>query len=194
MATQGWSGIRPDPRLDDAGFANPDPWERVELGGFRLPGVARISGSLGRKIDKKRGPGDGGTFTDVGYDPAQFTIHLRLWAEYHLTAWEQYVAETLKPRGTRSGRRPEPIDIRHPVLNLHGIKSAYLERVGLLEPSEHGIWETTLYFIEFMPSKAATSNTPTSSKDNIGQRKTSFAPSDPFAGNDPSRYGTALAP
>lgn len=194
MATQGWSGIRPDPTLDDVGYANPDPWERVELGGFRLPGVARISGGLGRKLDVKNGSGDGATITDTGYDPARFSIELRMWMEYHLTAWEQVVAQLLKPRGTRPGRRPEPLDIRHPALNVHGIKSAFLERVGILEPAEHGIWTTTLQFLEFMPSKAATASTPTSSKDSLTKRNTSFTPTDPFAGNDPSRNGTALEP
>lgn len=213
MATQGWSGIVPEPTkpedpIPDNGRASPDVWERVWLGGDYLPGVARVSGRVGRKLDIKKGPNDGATFTDLGYEPARVEIRLKLWSQRQLDEWATYV-RLLHPRRQGREKGPVPLDIKFPPINMHGIKSVYVETIGFLEPSDPGVWETSLSLIEFFPMKAATAKTHKSSKDDITKRNTSFEQSnqellpwqqvtlveEPWSIiEDPSRNGTALEP
>lgn len=76
----------------------PALWDTVLLGDEDLPGLARVTGSHGRKLDVKSPPGrNGATITDKGYQPAKVEITLKLWTKEQLETWFR-IAPTLTYR------------------------------------------------------------------------------------------------
>jgi hypothetical protein len=114
------------PYWDDA----PEAWDQITIAGTTLPGQAIISGDgIGRKIDVKSGPGrDGAKIRDRGYEPARFDIECITWTK------EQFnellpIVEQLQPK--RRGGNRDPVDVSHPSLSILGIRSMYIEKVGM---------------------------------------------------------------
>jgi hypothetical protein len=107
-----------------------DAWDQITIAGTTLPGHALVTGDgIGRKIDVKSGPGrDGAKIRDRGYEPARFDIECIVWTE------EQFnellpIIEQLQPK--RRGGERNPVDVSHPSLSILGIRSMYIEKVGL---------------------------------------------------------------
>jgi len=74
---------------------SPELWDTVTLAGAPLPGVARVTGAHGRKLDVKSAPGrNGARIVDKGYEPAKVEIALKLWTKEQLDAWRA-IAPTL---------------------------------------------------------------------------------------------------
>lgn len=87
-------------------------WDVVRIGGQALPGIAKVTGNQQRKVDKHHAAGaDGGSSTDLGYQPAEFSIALRMWTAAQLAAWDA-MRPKLFPRPRRSAASvaatPEP--------------------------------------------------------------------------------------
>lgn len=77
---------------------SPDLWDTVVLGDEALPGLARVTGAHGRKLDVKSAPGtNGARIVDKGYQPAKVEITLKLWTKEQLDAWFR-IAPTLTYR------------------------------------------------------------------------------------------------
>lgn len=139
------------------------PWDEVGLGGYTLYGRCTVRGSFSRKIDLKNAPGsDGGTLTDLGYEPARIDITLQLWTADHWQTWQQ-VASAIRPRpGKGVG---SPLDITHPALSVYGIKSVYVVGMSLpIDSGTPGVKEVTISCIEWLPPRRTSANTPKSSK------------------------------
>jgi hypothetical protein len=140
--------------VSDSWVDAPDLWHTVQLGVganfVTLPGVARVKGSLGRKLDARSAPGaDGGTIVDKGYKLAPVEIEVLLWTDEQYTAWRQ----ASLPLVARRGRQRLPLTIVFPALNDLGIYEVYLEDITALEPSgqARGAWECTVKLLEYAP-------------------------------------------
>lgn len=126
-------------------------WDTVIIGGLKMPGIARVSGGIGRKINTQAIPGDesGGTQTDLGYDGGRATITLKFWTQEHLDTFGLF-ADKYRPK--KDEEKPAPLDVIHPALAVVGMRSLTLEKLGLPEPtSSPGVYEAVLDFLEFIP-------------------------------------------
>lgn len=172
----------------------PEAWEGVVVAGYRLPGVCAIEGKVKRRHDSKKTPGaNGSTVTYIGDDQADFTVTLRLWTPEHLATYAKIVGylrsmvvgtaeasklsisaaerlidarqKNLKP----SSKFPiAPVDVFHPVLSLHGIKSAHVLEYGFPKPKGEaaaGVYEATIHFLEYVPGAKGSVATPKQSVD-----------------------------
>jgi hypothetical protein len=124
-----------------------DLWDTVFLGAEPLPGIARVTGSHGRKLDVKSPPGrNGATITDKGYQPAKVEITLKLWEKAQLEAWFR-IAPTLtyrrEPpvRGTSSTSTSKSRAARD---NARALAQANETRDRLVELSNSGIADDNL--------------------------------------------------
>lgn len=123
----------------------------MKLGGIRMPGTARVSGKVARKIDVQPIPGDdsGGTQTDLGYEGAKVTVTVRMWTQAHLDAFSTF-ADRFRPKKDES--KPNPVDVIHPALGVLGIRSLTIESIGLPEPGQtSGVYEASIELLEFIP-------------------------------------------
>lgn len=160
---------------------SPFPWQQVRINGETLPGIATVTGDVGRKVDTAQAPGnDGGTFTHLGYEPAEVEVKLVLATPEHLEAFTR-LAPTIRPR--KGEKSPKPVNVYHPALELLGIRSLFLMKIGIPEPgSVKGTYEVKLGFAEFIPEYHR--NTRTTTPTTTGGAKTpkpKQAPSKPTA-------------
>lgn len=120
------------------------------LAGVQLPGLVRVSGVTGRKIDVRSPPGaDGATIADKGYEPAKPRLTVTLYEPAHLDRWEQLLP-TLNPR--QDARRRVPVSIFHPALNQLQIRQVYVVSISALEPgSVPQTWQSTIETLEYAP-------------------------------------------
>jgi hypothetical protein len=142
-----WGG-----RADDLS-AHASAWDVVSIGGVRLPGLCRIDGKKGRRHDKKLvAGGDGSDPSSLGYDPAEFTVTVRMWTDDQLRAFEAMLP-TLLPRNGKGN--PKPITVSHPALSLFGINALYLMDAMLPKmSSQSGVVEFGFRFSEHSPTAA----------------------------------------
>ncbi len=103
-------------------------WDTLILGGEVWPGIPRIRGrGVGRKLDVKKTKGaDIGTVKDEGYKNGRLTISLTIWTS---TQWRelQRLLVLIHPR--RKGGERRPLDIIHPMANLLGVTTVYVETI-----------------------------------------------------------------
>ncbi len=125
IGTLGDEGL---PYWEDA----PDVWDTVRIAGQDLPGNAKVSGDVVRKLDKKNAKGvDGATITDDGADPTEIEIEIVLATREHWVAYQR-VLPSIDPNLGKS--KATAVDIVHPALALHQIRSVYVERVSIPVP------------------------------------------------------------
>lgn len=132
-------------------YGDGDTWTWLIVDGEVLPGSATLAGGISRKLDIKKTPGRNGvSLRYLGYEPARFEVMLRLWTDRHLFDWEA-LSPLLQP--TPAAGKPKARDIQHPALAMHGIRRAFVERIGFLTPSSQvrGAFETRISFIEARP-------------------------------------------
>lgn len=129
---------------------NPTAWNQIVLGGRVIPGLAKVEGSFGRKLEAKFPPKSSGVILrDQGTEPAKIKITLRIWLESQLKEMPR-ILNQLNPR---KGSTPTALDVVYPSLQLAGITSMYIEDITLLTQAEPGIYETVLTGLEFLPLK-----------------------------------------
>lgn len=151
------------PHWDEA----PELYDTCTLAGLTLPGIVKIAGSMTRKLDKKNAKGaDGATITDDGANAAEIELALVMWTAAH---WEAYQAMVPLINPLAQKGKLSPVDIVHPVLALHGVKSVYVEDVSL--PQAGSIPQTRevkIKVVEWRPApkkpKKSKSTTPTRSQ------------------------------
>ncbi len=109
---------------------SPDSWDQIAIAGTTLPGMVIVSGQgIARKIDVKSSPNrDGARIRDRGYDPARFDIEVIVWTERQFSDLLP-ILEGLQPK--RRGGERQPVDVSHPALAMLGIRSMYVEGVGM---------------------------------------------------------------
>jgi hypothetical protein len=101
---------------------NPAAWNRCELGGLDMPGLALVKVRLSEELDIKKPKGaHGATITRQGYNPAKVTILLRMWEAEQFEAFQDVVVP-LRPK-VGGGRSAEPLSIVHPRAALWGIQA-----------------------------------------------------------------------
>lgn len=133
-------------------YGTESAWDRFSFGDDEVPGVVRVSGVAARKLDVKSAPGvSGGTITDMGAEPVRFDVLVTMWTTEHLNQWS-IVAAHIAP-----GAKPRAFDVQHPALIMASVTSAYVERVGLLQPGAiAGTFEVRVSCIEWFPSPKRT--------------------------------------
>lgn len=109
---------------------SPDSWDQIAIAGTTLPGMVIVSGQgIARKIDVKSSPNrDGARIRDRGYDPAKFDVEVIVWTEQQFSDLLPTL-EGLQPK--RRGGERQPVDVSHPALSMLGIRSMYVEAVGM---------------------------------------------------------------
>lgn len=111
-----------------------NPWDKVSLGPYTLPGLVKVTVIRERKLDKKKPPGThGATITDQGYNPAEVEIKQLIWKPSHWTKMQDIWA-TIEPAPSKVDA--SPLDIIHPAAAIRGVKSVYVERIDGPEDGE----------------------------------------------------------
>lgn len=65
-----------------------EEWDRVQLGGFVLPGTCKVDGSAKHRIDVQKANGvDGGVLIERGYVPGTLDIDMELWTPEQWSTW-----------------------------------------------------------------------------------------------------------
>lgn len=129
-------------------------WDACYLGSYRLPGIATVDVSLGRKLDVKSAPGsDGATITDKGYEPAKVKIRCVMWTEQH--KWDlTTILTALHPKHANT---KQALDISHASTAMLGIRSVYIQTIsGPKLGSAKGTKEIEFSCVEWMkPQKSS---------------------------------------
>lgn len=131
-----------------------NPWDHVRIAGIYTPGIAVVSGRNGVSLDKKRSPGtDGATITELGYQPGEVDIAIRMWTADQWAAWAD-MRQHLIPRPSKG--KPEPVQVYHPALADAGIKALYIQEIGLpRDVPPRGMKEILIRASEWLPAKKA---------------------------------------
>jgi hypothetical protein len=107
----------------------PDLWDQVTIAGFTFPGVANVAGEPKRKLDKKNAKGaDGRTITDDGADGVDIEVVVQIW---NSEQWYNYQLAIPFIDPNQQKGKLLPVDIIHPALKLHNIRSMYVESMTL---------------------------------------------------------------
>jgi hypothetical protein len=131
-----------------------DPVNHILVAGARSPGYANVAG-LGspRNWEERQGYGlSGSTLVFTGVKIANWDVEIELatakeWDEYH--SWRQVIKKP-PPRV-----RPKALDVWHPFLEMHEIKSAVV--VDETQPTERepGIWVVKISFKQWRRPRIA---------------------------------------
>lgn len=123
-----------------------EAWDTVILGGFRLPGVARLTIERGRKLDKKSAPGrNGATITDGGGEGAAVSIELQMTTPEEWDAWVAAL-RVLDPTKTS----PQAWALVHPEAEAMQVTSVMIEKVSG-GPPDNGVKTIKLACAEWFP-------------------------------------------
>jgi hypothetical protein len=126
---------------------DPDAWDGCVLGGFRLPGRAKVTCKAARKIDKKPAVGkNGASLTDQGGHPGEVKISLSMVDQADWDAW-CLLAPLLNPTRTK----PQAFTIVHPQTQALGIDKIVVEDIDAGDP-ENGIFTVQLGCVEWFPA------------------------------------------
>lgn len=124
------------------------PIDYIELAGQRSPGIAEIQGAdSNRELQERKGYGLGGAFVVYkGIKLVHFKVSVKLvtaseWEEWH--EWRALV------KRAPTGRRPQALDIWHPILEDAGITSVLVESEGQPTQTADGEWTVVIGFCEY---------------------------------------------
>jgi hypothetical protein len=142
-------------------------WNTVTISGLAMPGTCKVSG-IGYKHDIhiKKTPGkNGATITDLGRQPATFTVTCQLACQADLDGFEMTLPLLEPVQSNGSKQELEAVTISHPALAIVGIKSCKVEEISIPHPgSVLGTYEVELKCIEHRPV-ASMPGTGTATKD-----------------------------
>ncbi len=112
------------------------PWDLIKLGGYALPGHARISsGGVEMKVDRKGAPGrDGASPTAQGMDPKPLSIEVFIWTVEQADALERVIVQV----GPIPGGTAQAISIDAQALRHLPISSVMVTGVTALMPANEG--------------------------------------------------------
>jgi hypothetical protein len=67
-----------------------NPWDRLQLGDYVLPGLWRVSGSVAIQLDVQKPQGfDGAALITRGYIPGRFSFEGMLWTQAQWARWQE---------------------------------------------------------------------------------------------------------
>jgi hypothetical protein len=128
----------------------PQLWDTVKIGPYTLPGIAKVQGSVARRIETISAQGNEySTQTDLGYDGAKITVTLRLWLQEHLDSYAA-IAQHIRPAAAL-GNKPDPLEVIYPAIAILGVRAMTLMKMTIPEPTQDkGVYQATLDFEEFI--------------------------------------------
>lgn len=157
-------------------FAN--AWDDIEIAGIRGWGLVNVLVRKAHTVDTKNAPGaTAPTMTHLGYEPSQVVIQIRMFTQDHWDTWVKAAPLFLPPSSPRKSLTapspslglvsdinsdqalantdgPQPMDVTHPALSAHGIRSLYVLSVEPPHPSSTpGVFEAQIVAQEFKPKK-----------------------------------------
>lgn len=163
-------------------FADPDSWDRLEIGGARFRGTFRWGGDLiKRKLDHRHAAGrDGARVRDKGYDLAELDLTLTITTDEEWSDFVALVALVFPRAATPTARNAHAC--AHPQLALAGITEIYGTSMGPPTEPSPSRWEVTMKFVEYRPgAQRNVSRTPSAAPDLGANNPTAFAGSAPPA-------------
>lgn len=173
----------------------PLAWDTVVIGRTLLPGIARITGAVKRRVDRKKAVGKHGhTVTYLGDDAAEFSIALMLWTSDHLQKFHDLVTflKSLKPEKAAGINADQKISARvanvyHPALSIYGITLAHVLEYGMPEPDgDDGKYRVVLKCLEYIPVRDSGVSTPKTTTGDVGTlKKAGILNPKPSANNAP---------
>lgn len=142
------------------------PWDQILMAGQMVPGIVRVSGKKGQRMDSKLAPGmDGSTDTHLGYDNADILLRVTLWTAAHWTAWQALIP-LIQPKPNKGQARP--VDVYHPGLAPYGIRKLYVKDLSIPEPGpKSGDMIVTITCSEFRPQTKGGILTPKTSINSV---------------------------
>jgi len=124
-------------------------WDVVFLGGFELPGVARVEVKIESDLDTKKPKGaKQATIADKGDKPSKVTIELVLEDDGDLEKLQAQLTN-LRPRSKGAGRAP--LEIVHPNPNFWGITAVTVDDVTAPHPDAVEGWVLSISCLEWAP-------------------------------------------
>lgn len=140
---------------DDEADDDASEWNTALIGEDFLPGLIKVTGlKPKREIERKHAKGeDGETFTDNGKPAIDFTIEVTLPGKPEWIHWCR-IYPRLDPR--RKGAAKTPLEILHPLVNMCGIKTIYIDEISPGWPSADGGMTWTIHCIEWLPAPKKT--------------------------------------
>jgi hypothetical protein len=143
-------------------------WNRVQLGGFVLPGKCEVDGSAKHRIDVQTANGrDGGVLIERGYQPGTLDIDMTLWTPLQWSTWNAMRPSIFRRAGKldvndtkKKGATAAQIDLTekaalpivHPGAESIDIHSVLVEQITLPRPGQQrGSKVITIKCIEYVP-------------------------------------------
>lgn len=115
-----------------------DEWDRLELGGVPMPGVARVEVKLPSSIDRQKPKGGKkARLKDVGSQPAELSIELELQDD-ELPEFEREAIPILRSR--KAGASLEKLSISHPQARMWGIAQVKVGKISSPMPRTGGTY------------------------------------------------------
>lgn len=144
------------------------PWDVALFQGIvKTPGVCEVKVAKAQDADVKKSAGaDGARVTTHGVRPAEIDVAVKLWTPEQ---WERMkeLWQLIMPRAGKD--KGKAVDVFHPVLDAHGIKSIIVIRGEGPSPASNPRAKVfTIHGLEYVaPSKKTATTTPVES---IGSR------------------------
>jgi len=158
----------------------PNPWDKVQLGDYVLPGIWSATATPLLQLDIQKPKGfDGAALISRGYKPGGITLTGLIWTPFQWRRWQEVfpgiwtrpfkvsaqavvlgkggkVSAEQKDQGQIVGTQ-RSLEVVHPGLNQIGITALVIERVAPPVPwSQPGVRQIVLQCVEYVspPSKA----------------------------------------
>jgi hypothetical protein len=145
-----------------------EEWDRVQIGGYVLPGICVVDGAAKQRIDVQKANGvDGGVLIERGYQPGTLDIDMKIWTPHHWSIWQSIHPNIYRRAGKldvndakkKSASRAQiqvtakaALSIYHPAAADRGIDSVLIEQITLPRPGpEKGSKIITIKCIQYMP-------------------------------------------
>lgn len=128
---------------------SPGLFDTIQVAGFIFYVKPDLSGECGVKLDVVASPRvDGTRIKYQGVEPAKVIVTLMLWEQGH---WDDFKAlvEVIRPKGAK--RAPEPVEIVHPLLDVYGLRTFYVEKAPIPARTDNH-YEVKLECVEFFPT------------------------------------------
>lgn len=148
------------PAWNAAGITGRSAWDILALGTWELPGIWRVSGKIGIKLDTKVVKGKkGATTTNEGVDPGSFTASGEMSLD-ELREFESGI-DAIHPRNATD--HSEPTDITYPSLAVLGVSQVRIGSISLPQLSDD-LAVVTMELVEYFEAPKPTKARKPSSK------------------------------
>lgn len=167
-----------------------NPWDFVNIMGFKTPGIAEVSVKKERKMDVKKASGrDNARLTYTGMEPALVDIRVTIWTPDQLQAltglWN-YIFPVKKPNfAKKDDPWPPAYTVFHPTLDVHRVISLCM--LGGEGPTNGAIPRSKQFIIKCI--EYAPPGKTNETKTVFSERSSTFEPDYKPAGSDKKNTG-----